>query len=135
MPISVPMHRPRPPVLFVHDDSDVRTEAARWLAHGGFRCYVADDIPSATRMVRRVTPEVVAVSSALDGSDALVHEIGGRPATTAVIVITHRHRKYSGDVDPALPARHISIESPVSADDLLHAVRSGRTWPRTCGDG
>jgi response regulator RpfG family c-di-GMP phosphodiesterase len=122
------MHRSRPTVLFVHDDSDVRTEATRWLARGGFRCYVADDVPSASRMVRRVNPEVVVVSDALAGSGALVHQLAERPAQTAAVVMTDGRTPHSGDVEAWLPASHISLQSPLSADDLLHAVRSARTW-------
>ena len=81
------MHRLRPPVLFVHDDGDVRDDAARWLARGGFRCFVAEDVPSAVRMARHVPPAVAVIASSVEGSDGLAAQLDDRPSTTALVII------------------------------------------------
>ena len=123
------MYRSRPAVLFVHDDGDVRVQAARWLAGAKFRCYVADDAGSACRLAHQIDPEVVVVAASVKGSSGFAAQYDARPYTTAVVVIDNvRRSRKDAALAGECSATQITIAAPVSADDLLHAVRCGLAW-------
>jgi len=123
------MHRARPAVLLVHDDGDVRVEAARWLTGAGCRCYVADDAGSADRVASWLIPDVLVIAASAIGSRKLSACDGEWSSTTAVVVIDNARRS-RGTARRATdsPANHITLASPVSAEELLHAVRSALAW-------
>jgi response regulator RpfG family c-di-GMP phosphodiesterase len=124
------MNRSRPAVLFVHDDGHGRVQAARWLAGAKFRCYVAEDAGSANRLADLIDPEIVVIAASVSGSSGFAGQYDDRPHTTAVVVIDNvrRSRKASGAAGGESPANYITIAAPVSAEDLLHAVRCALTW-------
>ena len=90
---------------------------------------MAEDVPSAVRMARQVPPAVAVIASSVKGSDGLAAQLDARPATTALVIIDDIRRPHrSRHIEARVPASHISIAAPVSADDLLHAVRCAMTW-------
>lgn len=129
LPIPTPMHRSLPAVLFVHDDGDVRVQAARWLAGAKFRCYVAEGVGSANRLAQQINPAVVVVAASVSGSGgfAAQYEVG-QHATAVVVIDNVRRSRQAPGVATGSSATCITIAAPVSAEDLLHAVRSGLTW-------
>jgi HD-GYP domain-containing protein (c-di-GMP phosphodiesterase class II) len=72
---------------------------------------------------------VVVIAASVPGSDAFARQFDDGPSRTAVVVIEDvRAARRARAIEARQAATHISIESPVSADDLTHAVRCAMTW-------
>lgn len=80
------MHRGRPLVLVVADDSATRCNFVTWLANVGYRCVTTDNVTTALWYVRRLAPAITAVD--VDGRRErvqLARFLASTPAPTNLV--------------------------------------------------
>ena len=116
------MHRGRPLVLVVDDDSDARCNFVTWLSEAGYRCITTDEVSTALWYVRRLAPEVTVVDiGGRAERDDLAAYLASDPDATSLVIAS------SANVSAALsslPVGHVA--KPGTADEVVRAVTAAR---------
>ena len=127
---------PRPVVLVIEDDTDLREFLTRLLAQDGWTVRAAADAESALADAvdpSGVVPDLVITDVVLPGRDglSLIHELRGLTSTarTPMIVLTARHGD-EATADGLSSGADDYITKPFSTDELLARVHANHALAR-----